>query len=426
MKKNNFIFGSIIALLAIIIALLFFIMNENTSILYLYLFVILYLVITIIFLFVEQKNIINVKTIFVAIFSAMIGLAPLFYYLNKKTDISNIGNSIVYQYPMIILGYISMLIGFYIFPKAKSKKKKKEVSVKKDLLFFKLLLYISMFFNILYIFLNKSSFLGGNLESGRITALAGNGIILVLTSLYLPGIGGLYNYVCKYNKQKKMFYFFVLINILFYIIRGSRTSIIRMFILIFMIRNYHKPVPPRKLLTVGAAALFAITGLQILRTSMSNEQASFLKTFYEQMQVGSINLNYIYNIFPSEYNYQLGYTFLINLIMLLPGEGIDFTLWLKEKIGISFAGGGVTPTIIGEGYINFGYIGVILIMLIVGIIGKKLNDSYFDKNSNIIWTSYLIIIFVGVFKGGIANEIVSLLTIGFLHLCYNIYNQKKN
>ena len=38
-----------------------------------------------------------------------------------------------------------------------------------------------------------------------------------------------------------------------------------------------------------------------------------------------------------------------------PGPDLDFTLWLKDKVNIQFSGGGLTPTIIGEAYINFGF-----------------------------------------------------------------------
>lgn len=420
-KKSVFVFVIIIFMLLLITCSLFMMANtSDENLIYLYLFVVIYIILSMLFIIKERKNIINIKSIFIVLFTAMVGLSPVFYYLNNRTLISNTGKLITYQFPIIILGYISMLIGFNFG----NYRLKKEVQLSHEKEKYKkyfsiCLLVISGFFNLYYIYTNKSLFLGGNLEDGRIMALSSNGIIILLTSLYLPGIGILYDYCQKTKKSKIILYFFVILNISFYLLRGSRTSIIRMILLIILIKNSYKPIKPSNMLKLCIICIIVLAQLQVLRTSMSGGNAGLIKELYGILQVGSVNFNYIDSVFPNITPFQYGYTFLINIFMLLPGPDKDFTLWLKETLNVSFAGGGVTPTIIGEGYINFGILGVMMIMFFVGVLGNYLNGRYFKDKKNIAWISYLIIILSGIFKGGIANEEISLLTFGFLIVFYN-------
>lgn len=65
--------------------------------------------------------------------------------------------------------------------------------------------------------------------------------------------------------------------------------------------------------------------------------------------------------------------------MLLPGPDPDFTMWLKEQTGIMFSGGGLTPTILGEFYLNFGFSAIFIGMFILGVYSVFLN-RYFVKH----------------------------------------------
>ena len=317
-----------------------------------------------------------------------------------------------------------MLVGFNF-----GKYKKEELEETKDdkdnkekyaKYFAYLLIGTSIIFNVFYIISNKTLFLGGNLEDGRIQALSSNGLVLILTSLYLPGIGLLYNYCLKNQKSKNIVWIFVLINIIFYIIRGSRSSIINMILLIVLIRNFYKPIALKSMIKLCISFLIILAILQIVRTNMSGQASNVLKELYSILQGGSINIDYIYDEFPESTPFQLGNTFFINLEMLLPGPDKDFTLWLKDTIGLSFSGGGLTPTIIGEAYLNFGYFGIILFMFFVGMIGNYLNSRYYMDKQNVVWIAYIIVITIGAFRGGIANIEINLLLSIFLMIAYEV------
>ena len=166
--------------------------------------------------------------------------------------------------------------------------------------------------------------------------------------------------------------------------------------------------------------LIGLAVLQVFRTNMSRESTNIVKEFYSILQSGSVNINYIYEEFPESTPFQFGNTFLINLKMLLPGPDMDFTLWLKDTIGISFSGGGITPTIIGEAYLNFGYFGIILFMFLIGVIGNYLNSRYYVDKQNVVWIVYVTVIMIGAFRGGIANVEINLLTSIFLIIAYKV------
>ena len=75
----------------------------------------------------------------------------------------------------------------------------------------------------------------------------------------------------------------------------------------------------------------------------------------------------VFRFFPDHHPFVWGLTYVKNLFTLLPGAQLDVTLWLKEVMGFEFSGGGVTPTLAGEAYINFGYLGLLLVPLVIGV-----------------------------------------------------------
>ena len=424
---KQFIAVALIGFIAILVLFTYLTIVTTENVIFLFLFTIAYYVITLFYFYHERKNIISIKTLFVVIFSAMIGLSPLFYYMDRHTQTLNTGNSIDYQYPIILIGYLIMVIGLCINFKREKKEKleeKKQLTrqtmANYNFYFSIVLLIISFVTNLFFIIANKNLFLGESLEAGRMEAIASNGIIVVLSSFNYLGLGLLYEVTLQTKKWKKLFCFFLVVNIIFYIIRGSRTNIVYFLLIILLIRNHYKKIKIRSFVMIFIILLAGLSILQVLRTYMSGEQTNFIGNIYGILEVGSINLDYIVITFPDKINFQYGYTFLINILMLLPGPDVDFTLWLKQSLGMTFAGGGVTPTIIGEGYINFGYIGVIVTMLIVGVVGKLLDKRYVDPNTDCVWASYLAVLFFGIFKNGFSTIEVSILIYIFLYIAYKI------
>ena len=106
--------------------------------------------------------------------------------------------------------------------------------------------------------------------------------------------------------------------------------------------------------------------------------------------------------------FQSGYTYLLNLKMLLPGPDPDFTLWLKDTLGLRFSGGGVTPTILGEFYMNFDVTGIYLGMFLYGFLGVYV-WRYFKRHSETFLGAFYVLQFAHSASGGISNVSVTVL-----------------
>ena len=118
--------------------------------------------------------------------------------------------------------------------------------------------------------------------------------------------------------------------------------------------------------------------------------------------------------------------------MIRPGPDKDFTIWLREQLNITSFVGGVTPSIVGEWYLNFGYTGIIIGMFLMGLMSNYIYQKL--KNStDIYFTVKWILIFTAFLKsvtGGISNVLLSLtlnlILIEFIKLIAKIrYFEKK-
>lgn len=418
--KSYFMFGGIINLLAIIISI---IRKE-----YIYIYSIVYIDIISGFLYYERKNLINIKSVFLFMYTIMVGISPICYYIEKHTLISNRGNNISYQFVPFLAGLCMLIIGFYrkdikkIITKNDENNKLKEKCIPNktknniELIGGIFLCIVSILANAIFIFQNRASLFSGNLENNRIEAMATNGFILLLTGFNFIGIGLLYNVSFVKTKVKKYVLIIIAISVIFSIMRGSRSSIIKIFILMFFIRNLKKPFSIKQVVHAVLAIVVLIVILQIARSAMSNKSGNFIGALLNTFEVGSFNYNFVYVTFPEKEPFQWGYTYLINIIMMKPGNDPDFTLWLKEKTGTEFAGGGLTPTIIGESYLNFGFLGIIIIMYLTGILGNKLNELYFEHKENLALNCALIVILIDIFRGGYANVEIGLIQLLMVYL----------
>lgn len=83
---------------------------------------------------------------------------------------------------------------------------------------------------------------------------------------------------------------------------------------------------------------------------------------------------------------QFGTTYLTLFISALPGEQLSLDRQIKEASGKDFVGGGTPPTMMGEGYVNFGLPGTFLsAFFAVAILvywGRRLDQSIQARNTH--------------------------------------------
>lgn len=125
--------------------------NIFSSIIY----IIAYGILTAFYVHKEKENIINIKTIFVVLYSIMIGISPVIYCFANLN--SNALYSLFYQYPIFFIGYACLILGFYISFARKNKKtekEKKQENYKIMRVYALILLTVSIIANIVYFITN--------------------------------------------------------------------------------------------------------------------------------------------------------------------------------------------------------------------------------------------------------------------------------
>jgi len=158
---------------------------------------------------------------------------------------------------------------------------------------------------------------------------------------------------------------------------GYREPALRLLFNAFVVGMYirHRKISPKWILVLGLFIILIIGLLGYLRleSHLTTELSMILRLgIWRLFVVNLYVLNLVYDLFPSSEPYMLGTSYLIDIETLLPGYQPHFGFWLKERLGLEFAGGGVTQTIIGELFLNWGWIGSIVGMFTMGIVFRIL------------------------------------------------------
>lgn len=308
-------------------------------------------------------------------------------------------------------GYICFIIGYFLvkkFPNIKIKLKEIEkIKIDRDK-FLLLLISISAVVWIIYVFKNITSIFSENFENDRITSQAGNGAYLYLIRMWMITVPLLYEEQLKKGKVKKCFYPMAIFVFGALLVLGGRTPIILILLNLILCNIIVREVNTKKVIKYAAVVIVLIAVLGSARALISGNNSSIFSAAKSILLNGNYNLSCVFSKFPNTVNFQYGYTYLINFQMLMPGEDIDFTLWLKEQLGLKFNGGGVTPTVIGEFYINFGYIGIFVGMICVGILCKALTE-YLEKSECKAYPIFLCLEICLAVYGGLANASIPIL-----------------
>ena len=362
----------------------------------------------------NDRSLVSANTLFVIFFTYAVGFGPVILMAR--------GISYKYDFYKIIMGGLLAFCWGSAIVKPKSKIKAKDDKAKirlnlSRLTVIRMIFFISIITSLYYLVSNRAYLLGGNIAADRISAQSGNGMILYISQLSIVAVPMLYDLYKKTKSEGKAVLskyeliaetFLATVTLLF---SGFRGPVMTMYIClaVLFIRKNH--VQNRKVILLGVIAVVVVEVMGMMRTSISggdlitrNVFGSLLTTLI----VGCINLNYIFTAFPDRLPFQYGHTYLINLIMLLPGPDPDFTLWLKDALNLTFSGGGVTPSILGEFYINFRTVGIYIGMFLYGMLGVYV-WRYFKKHSETFLGVFYVWQFAHSASGGIANVMITVM-----------------
>lgn len=312
--------------------------------------------------------------------------------------------------PVLVGAYIAFLCGNSLAPEIHRGRRLKfsiGIRMKRETILI-CLIAISALVWLIYIAGNLNSIFSGNFESDRITSQSGNGASLYLIKMWILTVPMLYEEQKRNGTVKKWFYAIVVAVLAMLLVLGGRSPVIIIVLELAICKIIIDKIDTSRIFRYAVLGVLGLGVLGVWRAAASNGSTTLLASLSSVLLNSNYNLSYIFGRFPSIVNFQYGYTYAINFLMLLPGPDLDFTLWLKEQLGMSFSGGGVTPTIVGEFYINWGYVGIYVGMFVLGAVAKFLHQ-YLSSSSCKAYPIFLCICFSLAVLGGIANYSIQVL-----------------
>lgn len=166
-----------------------------------------------------------------------------------------------------------------------------------------------------------------------------------------------------------------------------------------------KPIPVFLLASIGAFLLFIVFPLVSLTRNISGIYRlnfEFLKEAFltiqnpavsiiSEMGITSITMAYTLQLVPYVEPYQLGKSYFYGFYSIIPnffaevhpakayGTPSDWLVWTVNPY-FAREGGGLGYSFIAEAYLNFGWIGGLILLIILGFLTGKLHTLTLDKN----------------------------------------------
>ncbi len=235
------------------------------------------------------------------------------------------------------------------------------------------IIIIGFICSILFYFLSIKILLSGPIEATRYSMTFGRGYLVWLgnsINIAVPIYIGTKWYFGK--RLNILDYFLIFLPLILMSISLNRAPILWYIIIFIIAYHYLKKNIPLKRGAIFAIILFLIA---IVLVSIRSPGVSFTDRIVNEIKVHILNFSlYLKNLDIIGY---LGIKpFITNISMLLPGHQPDFGLLLKEKLGLTFLGGGISVTLVGEGMMNARLIGVIIEAFLIGYILKLAYSKY--------------------------------------------------
>ncbi|WP_455648863.1 O-antigen polymerase [Enterocloster citroniae] len=407
MRKTNA--NGLIIILAT--AFFFIIMMYETKNPVLYLTTLI--VISISILVTEKNYIVNASNLFVAYYIYVLAFGPVILLYEKLY--------LNFDYFIYILGgLLSFSWGSYLYGIKKNSLKRRRIKRYNFNLdrvtIIRVLWVVSVIAGLIYAYKNRNYLFVGDIQNGRVAAMAGNGALIQLSQLPTALIPMLYQVYFEsryiYHKKKSSLLEIIIMSVVSFMIiimQGYRSYAITFILCLAIIYIYKNKIKNTKIIAIGITGIILLEILGLIRSLMSSSTVpaalSFAYSLRNSLIVNSNNLGHVIATFPSRTPFQLGKTYFMNFGLLLPGAGTDFTMWLKNQVGIAFAGGGRTSSILGEAYLNYGTWFVFVGMFMMGMFGRALTN-YAKEHDYSFLSVYLMWQFAHSASGGIANVIL--------------------
>ncbi len=186
----------------------------------------------------------------------------------------------------------------------------------------------------------------------------------------------IYHYLVTKDRSERVDYYpfrLALYAFVLLIFLNWRSDFIMMALLIIVGYHYLKRPLSLKIAAFASIIIFAIAVIyDVLRQGKADGGLSSVTlSLYTTLFVDSSNLGIIMNNIPSYADFMHGNTFLSGIKMLLPGDDQALGETLRDSFNMMEGGGGITTTIFGEWYINFGMAGIFIGIFLLGVIAGQ-------------------------------------------------------
>ena len=260
------------------------------------------------------------------------------------------------------------------------------------------------------------------LPEDRINAMTGMGYML--QPMRFGPIAALVLYLTLNEKKKRLGLFLFLITNVCLLGTGFRGTFFQNILLFIMVKSLieKKQINVVKSLYIGVVLISFVIIIGMFRGDGTVINSLILKVAH------AISVsNYILNIVVNNiFDYKYGITFFYKFTSILPIENIEYTQWLTKQLPIDFAGG-VTPTVVGDMYINFGgyyWVG----MIFLGLISLHLEKIAIRNDCNKILIFFIANLSLGIARsvtGGISNTLFQTFLSGALILVFFLISKLK-
>lgn len=275
-----------------------------------------------------------------------------------------------------IYNFISPAVLVYsrvLLKKGKNRERTELKTVKISDKWITILFYFSCFIIFLF-FLSVGTIplFASDAENFRVSAVGGKGFLVIIASSCFSVS------ILLTKIPKKMFIRMLICAALLFGTgyRGNSLSLILLVFLTYWVGKRKRFLLQMVGILLGIAMLYTVIG-QIRRGGSWRAETIFLPVIW-RIYVNSSNLNTIFVNYPLN-QLMYGRSFFIDLAILLPGAQDSFMLQLKRIMGLTFNGGSFTPTVFGEAYVDFGFIGAIIWPMIVFLIVSILDEEFKRK-----------------------------------------------
>jgi oligosaccharide repeat unit polymerase len=331
---------------------------------------------------------------------------------------------------IILIGYISFLIGYELFINKTAYQARSNIKIHRNIKFSP---HISILLIIIFVIIGSTNFLYNIKIVSNFSIVEyfqnikyygsyiGERYGLTTLGYQLYGIAtfiGIYEFK-RGNLNRFLCYTLILSYIVIYASKGRITQTITTIIIFFLANLYlnKKNINKKTIFTIGSFGLTAICLFFYRRfTELRRVYHIELNDFLEVLSPSKIlfgggnlpNIAALMKILDSwalDIGFLYGKTMPSGLFVFIPSfmKGDIFkgntVSWISKNVWYQGdqGGGGIPPGILGDWYANFGYLGIVLGMFLLGVTFSKIYNYVLRKDSYILLVFYLFFLMKFVF-----------------------------